>query len=200
MANRRLDLTGMRFGRLVVVGLSGGKAPYRNAVLWLCKCDCGRDKITVTASLRAGITQSCGCLQIERSKAVSTAHGHSRSRGKRSPSRTYGSWSAMLRRCYDNKAISYPHYGALGISVTKPWRDSFESFLNDMGERPDGMTLDRIDNRFGYFMANCRWATPQQQADNRINHSGPISDMRRANISAACRVAWQRRKAVAPNV
>jgi len=73
----------------------------------------------------------------------------------------------MMQRCHRPTDKDFPRYGALGISVTKPWRDSFESFLNDMGERPAGMTLDRIDGRFGYFMANCRWATPREQARNR---------------------------------
>jgi len=73
----------------------------------------------------------------------------------------------MMMRCHNPKGTGFDRYGARGISVTKPWRDSFATFLNDMGERPPGMSIDRIDNRFGYFMANCRWATPKQQYANR---------------------------------
>lgn len=92
-------------------------------------------------------------------------HGQSGGRlGK--ASRTYNSWTAMLSRCYKKSDVAYQRYGGRGISVTKRWRDSFESFLNDMGERPEGRTLDRIDNRFGYFHSNCRWATPSEQIRN----------------------------------
>jgi hypothetical protein len=72
----------------------------------------------------------------------------------------------MLARCYYHLDISYPMYGAKAISVTKLWRESFATFLADMGERPPGMSLDRIDNRFGYFLANCQWATPKAQRAN----------------------------------
>lgn len=72
----------------------------------------------------------------------------------------------MVQRCHNPAKDVYVRYGAKGISVTKPWRDDFAAFLNDMGERPLGRTIDRIDNRFGYFMANCRWATPKEQRAN----------------------------------
>lgn len=83
------------------------------------------------------------------------------------PSREYHTWQSMLQRCHDPQHVAFDRYGGRGISVTKVWRDSFAAFLNDMGERPPGMSLDRIDNRFGYFPANCRWATAKQQASNR---------------------------------
>jgi hypothetical protein len=80
----------------------------------------------------------------------------------------------MNARCANPNDPSFSDYGARGISVTKPWRDSFAAFLNDMGDRPEGTSIDRIDGRFGYFASNCRWANPQQQARNRrkINPAG----------------------------
>lgn len=77
----------------------------------------------------------------------------------------------MRSRCHNPKATSYDKYGAKGISVCKAWRESFAQFLNDMGERPPETSLDRIDRRFGYFHANCRWATMRQQIDNRISRA-----------------------------
>ncbi len=156
---------GSRFSRLTIVARAP-KRPRSNAVRYLCRCDCGCDTDVQGASLRYGHTRSCGCLRAEQIGAVGlrATHGHTRHAHR---SRTYTSWTAMNARCTNPKTRGYERYGAKGISVTKPWRDSFESFLNDLGERPVGHTLDRIDNRFGYFMANCRWATPKEQAANR---------------------------------
>ena len=89
---------------------------------------------------------------------------HAKRDSKISP--TYRSWSAMLTRCNNNKSISYKYYGAKGISVCPEWRD-FGVFFRDMGPRPEGMTLDRINGQLGYFKENCRWATPAQQSINR---------------------------------
>ena len=161
------QIIGKRFGRLLVLELLPKASADRQ--LALCRCDCGNTCQPQAKSLRAGLTRSYKCLYFETARKTglrAVRHGHWAGESS-GGSRTYRTWCGMKSRCHNPNATSYSEYGGRGISVTKPWRDSFESFLNDMGERPEGKTLDRIDGRFGYFMANCRWATARQQAQNR---------------------------------
>lgn len=159
------DLTGQRFGRLLVQRRSG--TAKNGAALWTCSCDCGKSAEIQAASLRAGRTQSCGCLLAEfRAQEHRTArtHGHTH-RGNLSP--TWQTWRAMHKRCSDPKNVAWKNYGGRGVKVCVQW-SSFEAFLADMGERPPGTTLDRFPNKDGnYEPANCRWATWTQQANNR---------------------------------
>ena len=130
----------------------------------LCRCVCGVEKHVDTYTLRKGTSTSCGCKRLtpERATAQATRHGH----GKGTP--TYTSWVNMVRRCTDPKDVGYEKYGGAGITVCKRWL-TFENFLADMGERPDGMTLDRKNGSKGYSKGNCRWATPVEQAANRTS-------------------------------
>ena len=157
-----LDITGITFGRLVAMWPCGYKGENRR-IHWLCSCQCGEYPVTSGDSLRRGLARSCGCLNVGRQDG----HGHA-SRAGRSPS--YQSWMAMRDRCSRLKRGSSKYYIESGVRVCDRWKDSFEAFLADMGERPPGTTLDRWPNRTGnYEPGNCRWATPAEQAQNQRN-------------------------------
>lgn len=167
---------GQRFGRLVVTGPAEKLGKY---VSHLCRCDCGREKRVLRQSLLNGATRSCGCRARERASETHRKHG-----GSRSPE--YRSWKSMIERCTSEAHPAYHRYGGRGITVCEAWR-KFENFLVDMGERPEGTTLDRIDNDRGYEPGNCRWSTAKDQALNRHD-----TKMIEAAGQTRCMADWAR--------
>lgn len=148
----KLNLTNERFGRLIALS----ETEYRgadNSIKWLCLCDCGNTVIVSTNSLRQNFTKSCGCLQKEHQKFGSIKHGHTINNIF---SNTYITWCNMIRRCSDPKVKHYENYGGRGIKVCERWL-VFKNFLEDMGDKPEGLVLDRKDNNGNYEQSNCRW-------------------------------------------
>lgn len=159
------DRTNEKYGRLLVVARDLSKS----RVSWVCRCDCGTVLSVDAANLARGNTASCGCLRREVTIARSidqAKHGHTR---QRTQSREWKSWQAMLHRCLNPHANGYRLYGGRGIAVCAQWqgKDGFSQFYKDMGKRPAGHSLDRIDPDGHYEPSNCRWATAAQQAQNR---------------------------------
>lgn len=152
-----MDLTGEVFGRLIV--LSYVDRVNRNK-RWLCQCSCERLVIVYGSNLKCGTTKSCGCLRRELAIKRATIHG-----GYRTP--TYSSWHSMKNRCYNKKSLDYPHYGGRGIRICRRWFFHFKNFLEDMGERPTGTSIDRIDVNGHYTPDNCKWSTPSEQNSNK---------------------------------
>jgi len=165
------DLTGQRFGRLTAI--CSPRANKQGNRLWMCHCDCGGVALSTGSSLKAGRTQSCGCIKLEIAIARLTIHGR-----VRTPE--YRAWHHAKERCFNQVDKQYADYGGRGIRMCKRWSDNFVNFIEDIGDKPTSKhSLDRTDNMGHYscgkceecraneWTANYRWADAKQQARNR---------------------------------
>ena len=159
MSNRVKNISGKRFGRLVVLELSYTDKKKRRSY-WKCVCDCGTEKIVLRTNL-GNSANSCGCFQREESSKRFTTHGLS-------SHQLYDIWNGMINRCYNSKNKSYNDYGGRGINVCERWKD-LAAFIEDMKERPEGFQLDRINPNGSYEPTNCRWALPKDGAKRTCN-------------------------------
>ena len=180
---KKIDITGLRFERVVVLGDS---ERFNGRRMVLCRCDCGVEFSTDPRSLTQGSTKSCGCLHRERVSQLCKSrvkHGYS-------GSKEYDSWIKMKSRCTNPKNKKYPDYGGRGISVCSRWDSSFEEFIADMGDMPEGCnSIDRIDVNGGYCKENCRWSYPEEQSRNKRNTIKVIKDGAEIPLAQACREA-----------
>lgn len=160
------DKTGQKFGRLSAVRFLRGSRKVRGK--WECLCECGNVVFVESSQLTNGDTVSCGCRKLDHISEHFTTHG-------KSGDREYRSWVAMKQRCYNPNVTGYPNYGGRGITVCERWLESFQNFFEDMGECPEGMTLDRIDVNGNYEPNNCRWVGESLQKFNTRRRSDNTS-------------------------
>lgn len=169
---------------------------------WLCRCTCGNERLVVAKNLRNGHSTQCKqCAGLQNGGTARMRHGESH--GKETPE--YRAWTAMNERCYRVRMHAYPHYGGRGISVADEWRGvgGYERFLAHVGRRPaSGYSIDRIDNDKNYEPGNVRWATRQQQMNNRRNNhlvtfkeeTRTVADWSRITGVSAARIRQRLRK------
>jgi hypothetical protein len=166
---RPLNLISQKFGRLTVLSRAENSATGKTR--WKCICECGNEIITSSDGLKSGKSKSCGCYRAEKLSKIAikknTVHGQNKV-GARTGA--HKSWHNMRERCNDENHVSYKYYGGRGITVCERW-NKFENFFEDMGERPEGKTLDRIDSNGNYEPGNCKWSTKSEQQKNKRSYT-----------------------------
>jgi len=178
MGQPAVDMAGQVFGRLTV--LERAENTKNNKAQWLCLCECGNKIIVSRRRLKDGMTKSCGCYRVDIGKLNKT-HGMK-------GTRLYRIWSGMKDRCLNPKSKYWDRYGGKGITVCDEWK-TFENFMNWSSENgyTEKLTLDRIENSKGYKPSNCRWATMEQQENNRTNNILHTIDGKTQSLNAWCR-------------
>lgn len=151
--------TGDKFNRLTAIKFVDMR--MNSQQFWLFKCECGNEKVISVNSVKIGTTKSCGCLSSELLKKRSK-HGMCKTK-------IYKIWAVMLQRCFNQDNKGYKNYGGRGIKVCSEWL-KFENFYKDMGDKPEGMTLDRKNNNLGYCKSNCKWSNRKEQNNNKRNN------------------------------
>lgn len=185
-------MIGQKFSRWTVIS----QATTAHGFRWLCRCECGTEKIVRQDQLKRGISKSCGCWKSEVAKKqiteLSTTHGLS------NQSRTYGIWKDMRKRCNNENHKSYKYYGGRGIKVCPEW-DSYETFLTDMGEAPDGLSIDRKNNEGNYEPNNCHWVDRKSQSNNMrsnimFRYNGEVRTLKQwcDHFGVSYHTVWQR--------
>lgn len=164
--SNKVDRTGHRYGRLVVIREVEKEKP--GVLKWLCRCDCGNEVKVRGMNLTSGNTTSCGCYNIEKIKEAHTVHGHNTKSGATSE---YVAWNNVRSRCHEVNSTSFKDYGARGIQMCQRWKDSFVNFLSDMGLKPTAAhSIERRDTNGDYEPSNCYWGTDEQQRRNKRNN------------------------------
>lgn len=174
---KTIDLIGMKFNRYLVTERAG--STNSGQAKWLCKCDCGNEKIVAGYSLKSGNTKSCGCLN----KEITTKHGHCKNK---QTSRTLRIWNGMIQRCLNPSNPDYKYYGGRGIKICDHWL-KFKNFLDDIGEIPKDLTIDRINNDGNYEPNNWKLSTRKEQARNRRNNISTIIDNKYKILKDYCK-------------
>jgi hypothetical protein len=172
----RTELSTTRFGRLTILDgpfLDNGELKY------ICECDCGTIKTLSKGSLTSGSSSSCGCLRKESTGNRARTHG-------KTNTLAYVSWLGIIKRCYNPNEPAYKNYGGRGITVCEEWKNSFENFLHDMGPRPLGISIERIDNNGNYNKNNCVWASRKTQNRNSRNNNLVTYNSSTKPVSAWC--------------
>lgn len=184
------DLSGRRFGSLVVVRHAGfvNKTTY-----WECKCDCGTYKKIRASYLLSGHTQTCGCACGRQRKVVSKDFDFKQPLPKHP---LWCTWYGIKMRCENPNDPNFKNYGGRGIRLCNHWngQNGFENFVNDMGERPNGTTVDRIDVNGDYSPENCRWATQKEQCNNQRKNVIVVYKGEQITLTQFCEIAGLRRK------
>lgn len=170
MARTPPPVVGEQFGRWTVVGASFMRGSGHRMVR--CRCECGTEQDVLVFALRKGTSRSCGCAKREQVASLAARTRWKDSHGYAAAGRhpLYSLWLRINKRCHNPRAHNYQWYGARGISVYEPWRNDAGAFIDwierNLGPRPEGKSLDRIDNDGNYEPGNLRWATPSEQRRN----------------------------------